>query len=180
MKRIAMITGALLLAIAVTASAETTTPPPTGRSAYARLSPGNQKIAQALFKAQTSTARATGTGTTTRTRTTTAPKTLTLDEIAAMKTSGQGWGQVFHQMKAQGLVQDKNLGQAIARYNHSTKIARSSSTIVTTASGRSIEVESRRSRAHAEPGEHGPHAQEVGRNDSSHGSQGVSRGGGHR
>jgi len=136
--------GALLLAITVLAFADTTMPP-TARSAYATLSPGDQKIARALFKTQTSTPNATCTGTTTGTRTT-APKTLTLDENTAMKTSGQGWGQVCHQMKAQGLVQDKNLGQAIARDYHSTKRRRSSSTIVTTASGRSIEVERRRTR----------------------------------
>ena len=103
------------------------------------LSPGDQKIARALFKAQTSRANAT-TGTTTGTRTT-APKTLTLDEIAAMKTNGPGWGQVFDQMKAQGLVQVEDLGQATARNNHSTRRPRSRSTFVTTASGRTIEVE---------------------------------------
>ena len=126
-----MIAGALLLAIAVIASADTTPPPPTARSAYAMLSPGDQKIARALFKAQTSTA----------------PKTVTLDEIAAMNTSGPGWGQVFDQMEAQGLLQLEHLAQAIARNSHSTKRPRSrSTTSLTTASGQSIEVESWRVR----------------------------------
>ena len=134
-----MIAGALLLAIAVIAWADTTPPPPTARSAYAMLSPaeptarsayamlspGDQKIARALFKAQTSTA----------------PKTLTLDEIAAMNAGGPGWGQVFGQMEAQGLLQLEHLAQAIARNSHSTKRPRSRSTFVTTASGRTIEVE---------------------------------------
>ena len=140
-----MIAGVLLLAIAVIVSADSTTRPLTARSAHATLSPGDQKVARALFKTPTSTPNATCTGTTTGTRPT-APKTLTLDENTAMKTSGQGWGQGCHQMKAPGLVQDRNLGQAIARDNHSTKRRRSSPMIVTTASGRSIEVERRRTR----------------------------------
>ncbi len=72
------------------------TPSPSG--AYASLSLGNQKIARALFEAQTT-------------------KLLTLDEIAAKKQSGQRWGKVFKDMKAQGLVQDKNLGQVVSRYH---------------------------------------------------------------
>lgn len=169
MKRMAMISGALLLAIAVTAAAQTTTPPRKGTGGYATLSPGNQKIARALFKAQRSAATTTGTKATTRTGTTTAPKALTLDAIAAMKTSGQGWEQIFHRMKSQGLVQDKSLGQAIARYNHSTKTAGSNWMAVTTASGRSFEVE-----------RHDHHAHDVGRGDSSRSTEGVSPGGGHR
>ena len=169
MKRMAMITGALLLAIAVTAAAETTTPPRKGTGGYATLSPSNQKIARALFKAQTSAATTTGAKTTTRIGTTTAPKALTLDEIAAMKTSGQGWEQIFHRMKSQGLVRDKSLGQAIARYNHSTKTAGSNWMVVTSARGQSTEVE-----------KHRRHAHNVGRDDSSRGSESVSAGGGHR
>lgn len=44
---------------------------PSSSGAYASLSTGNQKIARALFEAQTT-------------------KLLTLDEIAAKKQSGQG------------------------------------------------------------------------------------------
>lgn len=73
-------------------------PSRTPSGAYASLSPGNQKIARALFEAQTT-------------------KPLTLDEIAAKKQSGQGWGKVFQDMKAQGLVQEKNLGQVVSRYH---------------------------------------------------------------
>lgn len=69
--------------------------------AFAKLSPGNQKIVQALFDAQK-----TGTGTT----------ALTLDQIAAKKTDG-GWGQAFKDMKAAGLMGDyKNLGQVVKSY----------------------------------------------------------------
>jgi hypothetical protein len=44
-----------------------------------------------------------------------------VDQIAAMK-QGQGWGQVFSAMKAQGLLADKNLGQVVARYQHRTGV----------------------------------------------------------
>jgi hypothetical protein len=78
--------------------------------AYERLSPGNQKIARALWEAQQPAP-----GTTTRSSDA-AAKSLTLDEVAAQKQSGQGWGQVFRTMKGQGLVQEKNLGQVVSRY----------------------------------------------------------------
>ena len=45
---------------------------------------------------------------------------LTLDEIAARRQTGQGWGQVFRDMKAQGLVQEKSLGQVVSKYSLST------------------------------------------------------------
>jgi len=45
------------------------------------------------------------------------PGHLRLDEIAAPKQSGEAWGEVFRLMKAQGLVADKNLGQAVSRFN---------------------------------------------------------------
>jgi hypothetical protein len=84
--------------------------------AFDKLSNGNQKVASALFQAQEGT--------------TSTP--LTLDQIAARKQSGQGWGEVFKSMQAQGLVQEKNLGQVVSKYNHSSK------GVVTTASGRVV------------------------------------------
>src|SRR6266581_3141886 len=51
---------------------------------FQRLSPGNQKIAQALFAAEHP---ATG-----------GPTKLTLDQIAQLRETG-GWGKVFHEMK---------------------------------------------------------------------------------
>jgi hypothetical protein len=76
--------------------------------AYAKLSPGNAKVARALFEAQVST---------TTPPAAVAPKALSVDQIAAMK-QNQGWGQVFSAMKAQGLLLDKSLGQVVARYQH--------------------------------------------------------------
>lgn len=87
----------------------------TGR-AFDSLSIGNQKVASALYQAQSGS--------------TSTP--LTLDEIAAKKQSGTGWGEVFKSMKAQGLVQEKNLGQVVSKYNHS------SHGVVTTTSGRVV------------------------------------------
>src|SRR5213594_4505983 len=108
----------LLLFGAATADAQIT-PPPNAAGAYQKLSPGHQKVARALFEAQTMP-----TTTTKGARKTTTPspsgapsagsangpKPLTLDQIAAMKQSGTGWEQVFRQMRAQGLVADKNIG----------------------------------------------------------------------
>ena len=119
--------GLLLLfgaASASPASAQTA----TVDGAYAKLSPGNAKIVRALHEAQvtnTMPAPAESSSTTASA----APRTLTRDQIAAMKSGGQGWGQVFHAMKTQGLLVEKNLGQVVSRYEH-----RSSSSLVTTAS----------------------------------------------
>ena len=86
----------------------------TADGAYAKLTPGNAKVARALFEAQVSNTQpaAAAAGTASQ-----APKALTMDQIAAMKT-GQGWGQVFQSMKAMGLVAEKSLGQVVSRYQH--------------------------------------------------------------
>src|SRR5438132_645329 len=106
-----LISGALLLPLATIAAAQTTTSPSTktptatplnpSPGGYARLTPGNQRVVDALYTAQRTSA--TGMGATGYTR----------DQIAAMKQSGLGWGQVFQRLKAQGLVKEKNLGQPI-------------------------------------------------------------------
>src|SRR5215470_3436108 len=88
------------LGVAVSAWAQTTS---TG--AFDKLSPGDQKIARALFEAQNTTQNTSGGAT-----------PLTLDQIAAKKQGHTGWGEVFKQMKAQGLVTDKNLGQAVSNF----------------------------------------------------------------
>jgi hypothetical protein len=72
----------------------------TTDGAFARLSPGNQKIARGLFEAQSRS----GSGALPR---------RSLDDIAAMKQSGGGWGGVFRDMKQQGLVHERNLGQVV-------------------------------------------------------------------
>src|SRR5437868_2468828 len=66
--------------------------------AFDKLSPGGQKIAQSLYNSQNPP-----TGT----------KAMTLDQIAAMK-GKEGWGRVFKDMKSDGLVQAKNLGQVVS------------------------------------------------------------------
>lgn len=110
---------ALLVLLGVWGSAalaQTSTPTTTTTSSstggFDSLSPGNQKIARALFDAQTTTTTSSGT---------TTSQPLTLDEIAAKKQSGQGWGNIFKDMKAQGLVQEKNLGQVVSGHQRSTR-----------------------------------------------------------
>jgi len=96
----------LLLLFGATSASPASAQTATVDGAYARLSPGNAKVARALFEAQVSN--------TTPAVPTSAGKALTMDQIAAMKT-GQGWGQVFQSMKALGLVTEKNLGQVVSR-----------------------------------------------------------------
>ena len=93
---------------------------PTGN--FDSLSPGNQKIANALFAAQNPTGTQTA---------------LTKDQIAGLR-STEGWGRVFKTMKADGLIQARNLGQVVSGYNHSLRsstasTARSSTSTTTAA-----------------------------------------------
>ena len=71
--------------------------------AYASLSQGNKRIATALFEAQNTTAS----GTT----------PMTLEQIAQEHRSGRKWGDVFRDMKTQGLIQAETLGQVLGRYD---------------------------------------------------------------
>ena len=71
---------------------------------FDHLSPGNQKGVRALFEAQKSGLPG---GT----------RLLTLDEIAARKNSGEGWGRVFSSMKAQGLIDAENFGQVVSSFD---------------------------------------------------------------
>jgi hypothetical protein len=84
----------------VTAPAMAATP---ASSAYETLSPGNKRIAVALFEAQKSSAQ------------NVAP--LTLDQIAHERRSGKSWGDVFQAMKSQGLIDAETLAQVLGRYN---------------------------------------------------------------
>jgi len=86
----------IVLGIAVSAWAQT-----TNTGTFTSLSPGEQKIARALFEAQSTSG---------------STKPLTLDEIAAMKQGHKGWGEVFKKMKADGLLTEKNLGQVVSRF----------------------------------------------------------------
>jgi hypothetical protein len=98
--------------IPTTPTANTTAPAATSPATntattdrdFQQLSPGNQKIAQALFAAEHPVA-----GGATK---------LTLDQIAELKES-EGWGKVFRQMKADGLIQARNLGRVVSAYEHS-------------------------------------------------------------
>ncbi|MBI1736060.1 MAG: hypothetical protein HYR51_12870 [Candidatus Rokubacteria bacterium] len=137
---------------ATSATEPTTTT--TNEGAYERLSVGNRKIARAIFEAQ----KTDGTG------------QLTLDDIAAMKRSGQGgWGRIDKDMQARGLVTEKNLGQAVSRYNRQHHASRSETT---TAANRTADTS----------GHGGGRGGDHERGGSDHGGKGgssVSHGGGH-
>jgi len=149
MTRIALLSGALLLPLATIAAAQTRTSPttktPTAATSnptpggYAKLTPGNQRVVDALYKAQRTSAAgsmaATG---------------YTRDQMAAMKQSGLGWGQVFQRLKAQGLVREKNLGQVMSQYNAAVS-GSSNTAIVTTASGKSPAASTRPGKSAASP-----------------------------
>ncbi|HYM04780.1 MAG TPA: hypothetical protein VET85_17640 [Stellaceae bacterium] len=108
-------------------SASTGTSPTSTAGAFDSLSPGNQKIARALFLSQHPT--------------TDGPAPLSLNQIAALKGT-EGWGVVFKQMKAEGLTQAKNLGQVVSHYEHhlhDVEHARSTTaTFVTKGDGRVV------------------------------------------
>lgn len=100
MKRAVLFAAVGIFLCTATADAQST----ARRSPYDTLAPGHQKIAQALFLAQTTPAA----------DVTAAP--LTLDQIAARRVSGQDWGRIFKDMKAQGLITDRNLARSVIRY----------------------------------------------------------------
>ena len=122
MLRILVITFLALALGVTTATAQTTTPTSDpNQGAFDNLSPGNQKIARALYDTQQSNTQ-----------------TYSRDDIAAMKQSGKGWGVVFKDMKAQGYYPEyKNLGQVISGSKHQGTSGTSGRTTITTASGKS-------------------------------------------
>jgi hypothetical protein len=130
---VGLLLGFFVLAMFLLAEAEaqTTAPAPDPHAgAFDRLSPGNQKIARALFEAQQSP---TAPG---------APAPLSLNDIAAMKESGRGWGVIFKDLKRQGLVTERNLGQAVSRFNHQPQFSSSGGgTQITTAGGKTWVVD---------------------------------------
>ena len=121
MMRSLVIAGAIALAAVHPACSQTTTTTTTSTTtstgAFDALSPGNQKIATALFNAQNTTG------------TTLTP--MTKDQIAALKGT-EGWGRVFKEMKSDGLVSAKNLGQVVS--GHATAGTTTTTTATTTAS----------------------------------------------
>ena len=101
----------LLLGVASSSPASGQTPGLVN-GAYERLSPGNQKVARALFRAQGAMSMpAPGRGAS-------ADKKLTLDEIAAQRQEGHAWGQVFHAMRTRGLLHEPSLNQVVSRYDN--------------------------------------------------------------
>src|SRR3970282_100299 len=103
MRKIWMPSIVAAITLAAGRAAAQSPPPPAPGGAFESLSPGNQKIALAIYDSER------------RVGPTLATKPLSLDEIAAMKQGGKGWGAVFKEMKSQGLVQDRKLGQAVSR-----------------------------------------------------------------
>src|SRR5262245_14810137 len=97
--------GFLLLFGAMTAS-PTSAQTPSVAGAFERMTPGNQKVARALFDAQAAIVPPGSSSART-------PRALTLDEIAAQRSGSQGWGQIFQAMRSQGLVQETSLGQVV-------------------------------------------------------------------
>ncbi len=98
---------ALALVMAAQANAQTI----DVEGSYADLSPGNQKIATALFEAQGDVEGVDG--------------AYTLDEIAGMKQDGTGWGQMFKYLQENGEIPGdvKNLGQLVSgRYQASGEV----------------------------------------------------------
>jgi hypothetical protein len=89
----------LVAALMVMGALATSVPAQTPRGAFERLAPGDQRIARSLFEAQRRDLPPGG--------------RLTLDHIAAKKGS-EGWSLVFREMKAQGLVNAKNLEQVVS------------------------------------------------------------------
>src|SRR5262249_9566636 len=80
--------------------------------AFDKLSPGGQKIATSLFNAQNPS---NGTS------------KMSLDQIAALK-GQEGWGRVFKDMKSDGLVQAKNLGQVVSGHAQTNQTGSTGST----------------------------------------------------
>ena len=119
---------------ATTASASAST---AAAGAFQSLSPGDKKIAHALFEAQQPTANG--------------PAPLNLDQIAALK-SKNGWGKAFKHMKAEGLVSEKNLGQVVSADAHTSQLpsagsAKTPGIAMTTGNGRVITASAERGTA---------------------------------
>jgi hypothetical protein len=132
MRKIWMHSIVVAITLAAGVAAAQSPPPPATGGAYEGLSPGNQKVANAIFDAQQPAGPAGST------------KPLSLDEIAARKQGGttgrgKGWGVVWKDMRSQGLVQG-NLGKAVSQSNHASKSSNSGGTEITTASGKTAIV----------------------------------------
>lgn len=111
--------------LATTGAAAQTAKP----GAYANLSQGNQRIAEALHRSQPSGGARGG--------------AWSLDQIAAASQSEYGWGGVFKQMQARGLIREKNLGEVVSQHSRSPEGGGRDLTIVTTSGGKTFVEASR-------------------------------------
>ena len=102
-----MSTAVALFTLLTVAPAHAETATVTKGGAFASLSPGNQKIARALYEAQTAS---------------TFPK-LTLEQIAKRKQEAKVWGNVFREMKAQRRVDARNLDSVVSASSHQRRNA---------------------------------------------------------
>ncbi|HEV2550699.1 MAG TPA: hypothetical protein VGU20_25525 [Stellaceae bacterium] len=134
---LALAAGLMLMASAALAETKS-----GSAGSFSDLSPGNQNIARALFYAQHPAANG--------------PQPLSMNQIAALK-GQEGWGEVFKQMKAEGLVNEKNLGEVVSSYEHHRHDTRAASsngrTTVTTGNGHAFASGS--DNGHAQTGKSG-------------------------
>lgn len=102
----ALVIALTVTAVAVGTAGAQTAPSSSKPGAFDKLSPGNQKIAQALCDAQPGGCPATSSP---------GQKTLTRDQIAGRK-QHRGWGEIFKQMKANGQIPPdvKNMGELVS------------------------------------------------------------------
>jgi len=139
MKRFIVLTVLCTALLAGTPGFAQDVPPPTdpNAGAYDALSPGNQKIVNAIYDSHIEATANAPTDSTTE-GAAVAVEPLTPDDIAAMKADG-GWGKTYKQLYAEGKVSYKNLGQAISAYNRSMRVpADGTPTVVTTGNGQQI------------------------------------------
>lgn len=104
----------------------------TDTATFDSLSPGNRKIANALFDSQQTEETMDGDMTGTMEGSMETGTGWTLEQIAAAKQDGSGWGQIFKQMKADGLIAERNLGQVISGQGKTDVQVTSSTTATTT------------------------------------------------
>jgi hypothetical protein len=105
---------ALMLLFGATTATAQTHQPATAAGVYEAMSPGNQNVARALHDAQTVMPPVPPGGA--------SRKPLSLEQIAAMKKGSSGWGQVFKDMQAKGLLlKNKTLAQIVSRYNQTSR-----------------------------------------------------------
>jgi hypothetical protein len=134
MRRSILTTLTLVLALHAGAAAAQMAAP-AAETAYGALSPGNQRMARALYEAQLSSPDVSS-------------HRLTLEQIAAQKQRDTDWLDVFRSMREKGLIEETTLAAVITNYKNRHRI--STSGTLTTGSNR---VESVRGRHVPLPGD---------------------------